>query len=193
MSNFMKIKLLILMLCFLAVARAEEALDPRVPATGIDGKIVDLIIVQVEKDENGRVVILRMIGINSFEQVSFLVNQDADNNALNKIRIGPQYVNNVMTRVINQDGVFRMEFLPLSAGSGLVIVGKDKSIKNLEVLPLGLVSDFKNPEAKFVLIARLNSNKEVPLTADAVQKWADINYIKEMIKRGEIIVTGGSP
>ena len=167
---------------------AVESPNLHIPTVGPDGKLVSLIIMQVEKDSNGNVLIQHGVGINSFEQVSFLLNCDKDNAKENNIRIGPQYVCNVMTRVSNIDGIFKSEFLPLSAGSGLVIIGKDKSMKAIGDLPLGLTLDNNFPKLKFVLIARVKSNDCLPLNPELALKWTNLTYVEKLIADGDIVL-----
>ena len=171
-----------------SLLRPVELSEQRIPSLGPDGKLVNLIVMQVEKDADGNLLIQHIVGVNGFEQVSFLLNCDKGNVDKNNIRIGPQYVCNVMTRISNIDGIFKTEFLPLSAGSGLVIVGKDKGMKAIDDLPLGLALDRDHPELKFVLIARVNADESLPTNSDLARKWTNLAHIQSLIADGSLVV-----
>ena len=159
----------------------------RLPAVGPDGLIVDFVIMQVNKNSSGEVVIQHIVGINGFEQVSYIANGDDWNNAIYNIKLGPQYVNNYMARVSNVDSVFKVDFERVSAGSALVLIGRDKTLKQIGDLPLGLFPGTVDV-ISFALIARVTSDKIIPTDSESLKKWADIDYIKKLIADGGLVI-----
>lgn len=101
------------------------------------------------------------------------------------IKIGEKMTSGLAAKLVNHgEGNVTWEYLATTAGSSMIIIGENGSVRRFEELPKGV---HKSPkQSGYLFLGKINALSELPMDVKTLLRWIDPREVEGMITSGKI-------
>lgn len=180
MRHYLTFGVLLGMLC---VATAAEPVAPT-PAD----KIRVLAVLSVTKKEGVESRAFSAVAVNLLGQVIYMRRWVSNDKPLSFVKIGPGFVSYVNAKITSDaTGRLTFDFEKATAGSSIVAIGKDGTVKDYFSLPVGIFPD-SSGDGYFANIEMV-SPSELPFADDSIEAdWLSAGKMKGFAAKHEKLI-----
>jgi hypothetical protein len=122
---------------------------------------------------------VKMVSYNTFGQI-LLIGRSSSDAPSSFLKMAEKMTSGLCAKITsNGEGGIQFEFLKSTAGSALIIIGGDGSVKTMDDLPRGMNKGVRNDG--YMFIGQTDILVNLPVTVELLTLWKEDTFVEKLI------------